>query len=298
MKVPSDRERRLVGTLVRAVFMRDRRAGPWPVPRDLRHRAFRLRGNSGADLAARWFPAEASRGAVVLAHPDRRYAQHWFVREGWAPWLVRAGFDVLTFDFPGYGDSRGGSTYFFEDVLAAAEAARARTRGPVHVVGLSMGAFAAMNASPDLDFVEGLVLESPYPDFNSWYGKGPFHWAMEAFDRAFPRSAALIDGEANIARASAQRILVAATPDDRTTPIALSRRVAAAAPRDRTQVLELPGLEHLDLFRSSARYREAVLETLGVPEDEASALARPSEVPAPKASQRAEAAQFLTGLRP
>lgn len=283
MKVPSDRERRLVGTLVRAVFMRDRRAGPWPVPPGLEHRAFRLRGNTGADLAARWFPAEAGRGAVILAHPDRRYAQHWFVREGWVPWLVGAGFDVLTFDFPGYGDSRGGSTYFFEDVLAAAEAARARTRGPVHVVGLSMGAFAAMNASPDLDFVEGMVLESPYPNFNAWYGRGPYRWAMQAFDAAFPRTAAFIQGDANLARAAVRRILVAATPDDRTTPIALSRRVAAAAPPDRARVLELPGLEHLGLFRASARYREAVLETLGVPEDEASALSRPTEIPVPEA---------------
>lgn len=287
MEVPSPLERRVVGALVRAVFMRDRRAGPWPVPDGLRHEAFTLVGNSGAEVAARWFPARDARGAVVLAHPDRRYGQHWFVREGWVPLLLQARLHVLTFDFPGYGGSRGGSTYFAEDVLAAAQAASDRAPGvPLHAVGVSMGAFAVANASPRLD-AEGLALESPYPDFNSWYGSGWGLWAMRAFDAAFPRTAALIDATANLPRARAARVLVAAPGGDRITPPRLSREVADAGPPGRTRYLELPGLGHLELFGRSARYREAVLEALGVPEDEASALARPAEIPRPSEPREA-----------
>ena len=202
--LPSPLERRLAGALVKTAFLRDRRGGPWEPPAHLAHEKVTFEGNTGARLAGRWFPAERPRGAVVLAHPDRRYGQHWFVKEGWVEFLPRAGYDVLTFDFVGYGGSRGPATYYHEDVHAAARLAYDWAGGfPVHVVGVSMGAFAVANASPRLDFVESIVLESPYPSFNAWYGKGPGRWAMEAFDLLFPRSSRSIQAEANVARAAA-----------------------------------------------------------------------------------------------
>ncbi|HET6399700.1 MAG TPA: hypothetical protein VFH47_09130, partial [Candidatus Thermoplasmatota archaeon] len=224
-----------------------------------------FRGNGGADVSARWFPHPGMRGAVVLAHPDRRYAQHWFVREGWIDWLHGHGFAALTFDFANYGGTRGGSTYLFEDCIAAVEQAHVRAGGvPVHAVGLSIGAFSLANASPDVA-LDGLVLESPYPSFNSWY-EGDGHrvgrTAMAAFDRLFPRTSALIQADERIRHARARRILVAASKADEVTPAALSRRVAQAAPAGRSRYLELGSGAHLSFFRESAAYRDAVLATL------------------------------------
>lgn len=252
-------ERRVVGTVVRTAFLRNRRAGPWPTA--IPHRKVRFAGNAGADLAGRWFPHEAPRGAVVLAHPDRRYGQHWFAREGWVEWLLENRFEVLTFDFPDYGASRGGSTFYHHDVEAAARFAQRWAGGfPVHVLGISMGAFAAANASPRLDFVHGLVLESPYPSFAAWYGETTRKAAMQrAFERAFPRSAAEIQADQNLARCAARRVLVAAGGADRVTPSRLSRAVADALPRAR--YLELPGLDHFEAFPKSEAYRAAILET-------------------------------------
>jgi len=252
-------EQRIVGGLVRTAFLRDRRAGPWPV--SLPHREVRFEGNAGARLAGRWFPHEKPRGVVVLAHPDRRYGQHWFAREGWVEWLLANRFEALTFDFPGYGASRGGSTYFHEDVVASALFAQ-REAGmlPVHVVGLSMGAFAAANASPKLGFVDGLVLESPYPNFAAWYGPGAKASLQRAFERAFPRSAAQIQADRNFARCAAKRALVVAAGEDRVTRPALSRAVAEANPAAR--YLELPGLGHFEPFAKSEAYREAILQVL------------------------------------
>lgn len=261
-KAPSELERRIVGGVVRTAFLRNRRAGPWPVA--IPHREVRFAGNAGADLAGRWFPHERPRGAVVLAHPDRRYGQHWFVREGWVEWLLGHRLEVLTFDFPGYGGSRGGSTYFHDDVEAAARFAQRWAGGlPVHVIGLSMGAFAAANASPRLGFVEGLVLESPYPNFASWYGPGAKARFQAAFERAFPASGAQIQADRNLARAAPKRVLVAAAGEDRVTPARLSRAVADAAPR--ATYLELPGLDHFEPFPKSDAYRRAILDTLGIP---------------------------------
>lgn len=261
MEAPSLFERRAAGLFVRSLFLRDRRGGPWTPPADLRHTPVSFEGNTGARLSGFWFPAEKARGAVVLAHPDRRYGKHWFVKEGYVRFLLAHGYDALTFDFTGYGESRGPSTYYHEDVLAAARLARHWAGGfPVHVLGVSMGAFAACNAAPRLDFVRSLVLESPYPSFNAWYAKGPSLAAMRAFDRVFPRTSAAIQADRNVARAAPRRLLLAYSPRDEVTPPPLSRRVAEAAPADRTRVLEVDA-PHLG-FLEDARYREALLETL------------------------------------
>ena len=267
---PSALEKRLVGALVKAVFFRGRRGGPWEPPLGLDVDQLRFRGNSGADLHAWHVRHGAPRGIVVLAHPDRRYGKQWFAREGWLSWLHAAGFEALCFDFPVYGQSRGGSTYLHDDVAAACRLARRLRPGlPVHLVGLSIGAFAAANAAAGLDFVESIVLESPYPSFEAWYsggaGRAAGHGAANTMmGRMFPRTYRRIDAGANVARAKAPRILVAGVTDDEVTPIALTREMARRAPQGRTRYLELAGVRHLGLF-GHPDYRAAVLATLAPP---------------------------------
>lgn len=247
---------------MRNLWLRDRRGGPWSPPVELGGRAVSFEGNSGATLAGTWFSAERPRGAVVLAHPDRRYGQSWFWREGHVGWLLEHGFDVLTFDFTGYGGSEGPATYYHEDVEAAARFAKAWAGGfPVHVWGVSMGAFATANASPRLRFVESVVLESPYPSFSEWFGEGLARAGMDAFDRAFPRTARAIRAGDNVAWAR-PRVLVAYSEADEVTPARLSEAVAAAAPRDRTERFVLTGAPHLSFFRESDEYRARVLSFL------------------------------------
>ena len=262
MEAPSGLERRVVGALVKRWFG-DRRASLAEVPFEYEFEPVAFRGNNGARLAARWFPLERARGTVVLAHPDKRHGQHWFVRSGWIRFLQAAGYQALTFDFPMYGHSRGGSTYLHDDVLAAVEWTKTRApRVPTHVVGLSLGAFAAANASPYLTGVDSLILESPYPSFNSWFGRGPQRWAMDFFDHVFPRTARRIQAHLNVADAKPSRILIAATSDDAVTPVHLTRAVAAGAPPERTTYLEVDGAAHLEILASSEKYRGAVLATL------------------------------------
>jgi len=88
--------------------------------------------------------------AVVLAHGGR------FNKESWAPQaqtLASAGFRVLALDFRGYGKSRGPgdsdplSAPLHLDVLAAVRYLRKSGAKSVSVVGASMGAGAAGDAS-------------------------------------------------------------------------------------------------------------------------------------------------------
>ena len=257
MEAPTKLERHVAGALIKTAFLRNRRGGPWTP--ELAHTRIPFEGNTGAKLVGHWFAAERPRGAVVLAHPDKRYGKHWFVKEGYVQLLLANGYDALTFDFVGYGESHGPATYYHEDVLAAARVAEHWAGGyPVHVLGVSMGAFAVANASPRLDFVRSLVLESPYPSFNAWYAGGAGKWAMEAFDVLFPRSSRAIQADRNIARAAPKHILVAYSPRDDVTPPRLSRAVADAQPRAEAIEVDAP---HLGFLQSDA-YRKALLATL------------------------------------
>lgn len=265
-KAPGSWERRIVGAFVRNALGWRPPQRTFPIRTQLPWQPIRFAGNSGADLSGRWFPAPGARGTAVLVHPDRRSAQQWFLTHGWVEFLLDHRFHVLTFDLAGFGESRGGSTYLLEDVAAACRAARDRSPGlPIHLVGVSLGAFSAINAAPHLDFLESLVLESPFPNFNAWYGRGWGRAAMAAFDRIFPRTAALIQADRNIAKAQARRILVVGSRRDEVTPIDLTRAVAAAAPPERTDYLELDDASHLELFDRSASYRDAMLRTLEGP---------------------------------
>jgi alpha-beta hydrolase superfamily lysophospholipase len=244
------------------VFFRGRRGGPWEPPLGLDVSEVRFRGNSGARLHGWHSRHPAPRGIVVLAHPDRRYGKQWFAREGWLSWLREQGLDALAFDFPMYGRSRGGSVALHEDVAAACRLARRLRPGlPVHLVGLSLGAFAALNAAPGLD-LESLVLESPYPTFEAWYsGRGGGHERVNALlGRLFPRSYRRIDAGANAARVRA-RVLVLASRADAVTPVALTREVAARLPAGRTRLLEVDGAPHLGLFQRPEA-REAIRTAL------------------------------------
>ena len=261
-KLPGRIERKLVGKMVRNVLGWNPPPRTQPILTQLPWEPFTFEGNTGARIAARWFGIDDPRGTFVLAHPDRRAAQQWFLPKGYIEFLQDAGYDVMTFDFAGYGDSRGGSTYLVEDLIAAHRAARARTRGPVHVLGVSIGAFQAANAAPYLDGLGALILESPFPTFNAWYGRGWGRWSMSVFDLVFPKTSALIQAHKNIAHAKAKKILIVAADGDRVTPVELSEHVMESAPAGRSEFLRLNGHDHLTLFETSPVYRQRILDVL------------------------------------
>ncbi|MHB8584959.1 MAG: alpha/beta hydrolase [Thermoplasmatota archaeon] len=274
-------ERRAVGLVARRFLLGSRRAGPWPVPDALPYEEVQFEGNTGAQLQGRWFPAPDAKAAAVLVHPDRRYGQHWFVRDGWVPFLRDRGVDVLTFDFPGYGQSVGGSTYFHEDVVAGARWARRWAGGlPLHVVGLSLGSFAAANAAPSLDFVESLTLESPYPAFRSLPNGAVASAGLTIMEHAFPRSARAIQAGENIARACPRRILVVGSRADKVVPIEATRAFARRGPPERTEFLELDEVAHLDFFQRSDVYRRAIVRTMRIPPTATAARVRIEDAPA------------------
>lgn len=277
-------ERRTAGWIVQTFWLRDRRGGPWDPPAHLDWEPVSFPGNTGARLKGRYFHAKEPRGVVVAAHPDKRYAGHWFVRSGWVDRLTEAGLDVLTFDLTGYGQSHGPATYYAEDLHGAIRYVKIRDpQTPIHVFGVSLGAFAAAVASPWMDDIGGLVLESPYPSITDWYGRGLGALASKTFDTIFRKTARFIRAETRIRDARPDRILIAASAADHVTPSPLTRRMAGAAPPDRTRYLEVQDVPHLGLV-DDPQYVEAVMATFGIPPERRLPTMMAHEASAPRAA--------------
>lgn len=106
----------------------------------------------GVRLAAHVHHADDPHGTVVLAHGFTASAQHEDL-VALARALSEAGYDVVTYDARGHGDSTGLCTLGDlerHDVASAARMARPEA-GPLVLVGLSMGAIAVLRhaAAPD-----------------------------------------------------------------------------------------------------------------------------------------------------
>ncbi len=139
-----------------------------PPPARLHAKDIQFASGSGAQVHGWLAAGQPGRGVVVLMHgihADRR------VMVARAEFLLRAGYSVLLFDFQGHGESLGRKiTFGFlegRDATAAVQFARASFPGEkIGVIGVSMGAAAALLAEPSLP-VNALVLESSYPTIYS-----------------------------------------------------------------------------------------------------------------------------------
>lgn len=250
----ADKARRKSKWIYDNLWVRNRRGGPWPDPEGTER--IQVQAPFG-ELDVKVLRGKQGKGTVVLSHPDRRYGGHWFVKEGYVATLHEAGYTVLWYDNPRYGQGDGGSPYLAENVLNVAALAREVDEGPVRVIGVSLGSFAAAIAAPHMPWVDKLVLESPYPDFMSWYdGKGHSveRVALSGWRLMFGKDFQELQTPKTLAGAPAD-ILVVASPDDSVTSAALSRQSVAGVPHT---WLDVPG-EHLHLWQDPA-YRQAVLD--------------------------------------
>ena len=141
-----------------------RRFGRRTLP-DGRLRPETFQTSDGTRLAG-WYGAPAGTAAtIILCHGvpgDKRDMA------GLAVALMDAGFGVLAFDFRGWGDSDRTSITLghreVEDVFAAVRCAQhqAEGRSNIGIVGLSMGAAAAIVAAAQTPAIEAVVADSGY----------------------------------------------------------------------------------------------------------------------------------------
>ena len=123
-------------------------------------------GHGGTRLRGAWIHAPERRGVVLLVHGLA--ADGMMFVPALEP-LAKRGFDVFTFDQRGHGASGGhtstlGAREQF-DVLAAWNEVTRATRGeriPRLAVGISLGGAALQLASPELEGLDGMLLDSTF----------------------------------------------------------------------------------------------------------------------------------------
>lgn len=118
----------------------------------------------GASLAGLWGRADGDpKATIVCAHPFKRSAKGFFLKPGVAQALRQSGYNVLLFDFGGFGESDLRSVLFPQDVLAAGEAAAQLGGVPVGFLGVCFGGVYGTCAFSAPEHVyRAAVLDSPY----------------------------------------------------------------------------------------------------------------------------------------
>lgn len=230
-------------------------------PPDLGAEAVQISSASGASLSGWFVPGQPGKGAVVLMHGVNA-TRLVMLRRAYT--LSRAGFAVLLFDFQAHGESTGRRiTFGYRESLDAASAVaflRAKAPGErLAAIGQSLGGAAALLGQAPLP-VDGLVLESVYPDIDHALGNrfnvvlGPVGrlmtpWLVPLFDTVLEsvlgfRAADLrpID---HIGAVTAPLLIASGTADDR-TPTAETQSLYdhASAPK---QLWLVEGAHHVDL---------------------------------------------------
>lgn len=120
---------------------------------------------NGPKLHGWWLSAAgAVQGTVVYCHGSTGHIGH---HVEWIKWLPAHGFQVLTFDYRGYGNSGGTPTRrgTIDDAIAAIDFALSRDPSRVVVFGHSLGGAIGINAVAERSAVRAIVAESTFPSY-------------------------------------------------------------------------------------------------------------------------------------
>jgi fermentation-respiration switch protein FrsA (DUF1100 family) len=224
--------------------------------------------DDGVALTGLWFPSThmPAKGVVIQFHGNGENMTSHFLT---AYWLALEGWDVLAFDYRGYGASAGEKSIpgAVRDGAAALAFARTKAPGlPLVVLGQSLGGALAV-ASLDRDGGEGLralVLDSTFSSYRriarqklsqvwlTW----PLQWPLSFLisDRYAP--------DRLIAKRRPVPLLMLHAKDDPVVPFAEGKRLydLASGPKE---FWEVPGSGHTEAFGArGAEFRPRLLRFL------------------------------------
>jgi fermentation-respiration switch protein FrsA (DUF1100 family) len=212
---------------------------------------------NGRELVGLYFATpKTPKGTVVHFHGNFGNVSNHFSQ---STFLLERGFDVLIFDYQGYGGSKGRPTpkHTVEDGLASVRYAESRRRGPggVAVFGQSLGAAVATVTAAREPGVRAAVLEAGFTSYRaiardvlkrSWV-TWPLSWFAPTL--AVRRRYDPID---HVAMIAPRPVLLIHGDADLTIPVWMAERLFAAAGEPKSLWI-IPGGEHLGSRRAAGR---------------------------------------------
>ncbi len=228
----------------------------------------RFTSDDGVALTGLWFPSARgpAKGVVVQFHGNGENMTSHFLS---AYWLALEGWDVLAFDYRGYGASGGKKALSgcVRDGAAALAFARGKAPGlPLVVLGQSLGGALAV-ASLARDGGQGLralVLDSV---FSSYRRVAREKLSQFWLTRIFRRPLALLISERYapdrlIAARRRVPLLMLHAPGDPVVPYAEGRRLYDLSPGPK-EFWDVPGAGHIEAFGArGAQFRPRLLRFL------------------------------------
>ena len=201
-----------------------------PAQHSLRYQDVQFNAADGTPLAGWWIPANSPRGTVVFCHGNAVNVGDVAVL---APEFFKRGFNLLLWDYRGYGSSGGRPTEngIYADARAAFDAAAAMS-GPLPVViyGHSLGAAVAIQLARDRP-AAALIVQG---GFASMADLARRRYPDVPLDRVLSVS---YDAAATAAALEGLPKLFGHSPSDETVPFQSGRILHAAAANPKTFVL-------------------------------------------------------------
>ncbi|MED5621839.1 alpha/beta hydrolase [Ideonella sp. BN130291] len=240
----------LAGCVERQFFYPDRTVYTTPQQFGLASRDVTIPGPDGSRLHGWWLPAQGPvRGTVLHLHGNAaNISNHLPLVE----WLPKAGFNLLTFDYRGFGQSSGEPSLdgVVADSLAALRWLRQQpgvNAQRVVVLGQSLGgATAVRTVVADPAGVKLLVLDCP---FSSYRGIARDAVRGSALAALLPAAQWLLPGAERDPLTAVKKLTVPVfvlhSADDTVVPLAHGRALFAAAPEPK-QWLEVQQTQHVD----------------------------------------------------
>lgn len=239
-----------------------------PAQIDLRYQDVTIVAEDGVRLHGWYLPGDGEiKGNILFLHGN---AENISTHIGSVHWLPPAGYNVLLFDYRGYGRSAGIPTLpgahadAYAALLKLLELANAND-APRIVFGQSLGGAVAVSLLarvPQACAVDGLIVEGAFSGYRAiareklasswltWPLQIPLSWTISDDFRPLE----------DIARLQGMHKLIIGTTGDRTVPVHHARALFAAAPEPKT-FWEIPDLPHNAAF-ALPQYRRALLEWL------------------------------------
>ncbi len=229
-------------------------------------------------LEGTWFPArtEAARGAVLLLPPWIQWGRSYFHRRERIPALRRAGYHVLTLDFPGFAGSASPKGFFDLDVTAGLDELARRAPGlPLHVWGVSAGGHWAHQAIARDPRVRAAFFEDVSPHLLEWgWREVPMARPGYALLRLlYPRTYRFLDIRRHAPALAGRPVAYVSGELDRGVPPADTRELARLAGAEARIVA---GAGHLEAIKVANREVISLALATFAAGDEAS----PAEPPA------------------